>query len=92
MFEKFPVSDRVLRWIIDLAASIPGMQVFAGKPQELTVTTGGEIYYIPHPLNQNFPGRAEYLPELFPFPTDASGSFFKYWKSVEKGLKKTGDF
>jgi deoxyribodipyrimidine photo-lyase len=88
MFEKYPVSDRVLRWIMDLAGSIQDMQVFAGKPRELTVKTGGEIYYIRHPLNLNFPGKAESLPELFPFPTDASGSFFRYWKSVEKGLKK----
>ncbi len=92
LFDQFPVSGRVLQWIIDLARSIPGLQIFSGSPEELKISDQSEIFYIRHPLSIDFPGEAECLPPLFPFPTDVSGSFFRYWKSVEKGLKKTAEF
>ncbi|MFM7218023.1 MAG: FAD-binding domain-containing protein [Bacteroidota bacterium] len=88
-FSRYPVSDKVLGFLMELAGRIPGIQFFGGEFSDLQSLYGGnEIHFRSHPFNAHFIG----ISEERPFLTDVkvvSGSFFKYWKAVKKELAGT---
>ena len=89
-FERFPVSDKVMRFIVDAAkANIKGLQLFVGAFEELQqhLQTGQNVYFIDHPLHRRFKGWADPYPWMFPQVTGSFGSFFSYWKKAERYLK-----
>jgi len=85
VFERVPVSDRVMRFILDLSQNIPGMQVFTGTFQSMKEEYGPDlIHFKEHPLNIGFSGIEE--PRKW-ISTDVTGyfpSFFAYWKQVSR--------
>ncbi len=87
IFGQYPISDKVLNFVVNLSGNIPGIQVFVGEFSELKDKVGtGEIYYKEHPLSQHFQGVEESRDWMFSvegyFP-----SFFAFWKKCKKELK-----
>lgn len=88
-FNRFPVSSNVLQFILDLARqNISGIQVFVGNFHELQqqLQPGQPVYYPDHPLHRHFRGTADPYPWLFPEVQGYHGSFFSFWKKVERYL------
>ncbi|NME71842.1 FAD-binding domain-containing protein [Flammeovirga aprica] len=85
-FEKYPVSDRVLHFIIELSKNIEGIQVFAGEFSALEKHLGdSSIYYKEHPTVRHYKGTQEEREWI----SNVKGyypSFFKFWKYVKKEI------
>jgi deoxyribodipyrimidine photo-lyase len=86
-YKKFPVSEKVVQFIIDLSKNIKGIQIFTGEFTEIkSIATANEIIYKSHPAYIHYSGTAEKYDELFPEVTGYYASFSAYWKKCEKYL------
>jgi deoxyribodipyrimidine photo-lyase len=86
-FKKYPVSPKVLRFIIDLSKNIHGMQLFVGEFEQLEqLAKGQSIILKSHPAFTHYRGTAEQYDTLFPQVTGYFNSFSAYWKKCEKYL------
>lgn len=88
-FEQFPVSEKVMQLIIDLAkTNIENIQLFVGSFEELQqlLQPHQRIYFVDHPLHRHFKGWADAYPWMFPQVTGSFGSFFSFWKKAERYL------
>jgi deoxyribodipyrimidine photo-lyase len=87
-FNAYPVSEKVINFIIALAQNISGIQIFVGNFSELKAVTGqSQIIYMQHPTTAHYSGTAE--PDIINF-TKLDGSFrsfFQYWKKIEKQVR-----
>jgi deoxyribodipyrimidine photo-lyase len=86
-FNKFPVSQKVIDFIITTARTmIPGIQLYVGEIADLKgIDTVRKIYTRHHPCAEHFPCVIDERPELFPdVPKKYYKSFFAYWKEVGK--------
>lgn len=88
-FEKHPVSEKVLSFIIELAKqNIPEIKIFTGSFKELKEKfSGSPIYFKEHPLTQHYSGVQEPRKWMFQEVTGYFPSFFAYWKKCEKYLR-----
>lgn len=93
-FKKFPVSDKVLQFNIQLAKeNIEGIQIFVGEFDELmallhsTFGEGQEVKFKEHPTALHYKGLQESRDWLFPEVSGNFNSFFAYWKKCERYLK-----
>lgn len=86
-FKKYPVSDKVIQFIIDLSKNIEGIQIFTGNFQDLQTLAGNkQIIFKVHPTTVHYAGIAEKYDDLFPEVTGYFSSFFSYWKKCAKYL------
>lgn len=84
-FNRFPVSEKVLSFIIALAGNIKGIQIFTGEFENLnTICNGNKIIFKQHPAFAHYKGSGEKYEELFPDVTGYYNSFSAYWKHCEK--------
>ena len=102
-FEQFPVTEKVLQFIVDLAiTNIPGLQIFVGNFEDLlqhietksmsdkNITSeknNAIIYFKEHPTTKHYQGTQEERDWLFPQVDGYFPSFFGYWKKCERYLK-----
>lgn len=84
-YKKFPVSNKVMDFILELAKEIDNIQVYCGNFEELGIE---EVIFKEHPLNQHLKGKMESREWLFPEPDYELGSFFSFWKKSEKYWKR----
>jgi deoxyribodipyrimidine photo-lyase len=86
-FEKYPVSSRVMEFILALAKEIQGLQIYCGEVDDIP-----ELYRFPeiisknHPTTNHYPGRKEEASWMFPMVNQTKGSYTKFWKACEKHL------
>jgi len=85
-FKKYPISEKSIRFMLDLGKNIEGLQVFVGEFQDLMAQYHLEkTYYKEHPTNQHYRGIQEPRDWLFTvegyYP-----SFFAFWKKCKKEL------
>ena len=86
-FKKYPVSEKVIRFILDLSKNIDGIQVFTGDFDELKALSGNrDIIFKSHPAFTYYEGIQEKYDEMFPEVTGYFPSFFSYWKKCVKYL------
>lgn len=89
-FRKFPVSEKVMSFILALAQNIPGIQIMVGEVvefQQLLAGATGEgalLISKEHPAFDHFPGIKEERDWLFPGVTGYHPSFFSFWKKCAK--------
>jgi deoxyribodipyrimidine photo-lyase len=87
-FKKFPVTEKVLQFVIDLATTnIPGIQIFIGNFESLSQHIQSTIYFKEHPTTLHYKGIREERDWLFPQVDGYFPSFFGYWKKCERYLK-----
>jgi deoxyribodipyrimidine photo-lyase len=81
-FDKHPMSPRTMQFIYDLAANIPGLQIYYGEYRDLN-TKG---IFRDHPINAHFQGIREVHPSLAPGLQGEFNSFFSFWNKLSKQL------
>ncbi len=87
-FEQFPVTEKVLQFVIDLAiTNIPCIQIFIGNYEDLSQHIQTSIYFKEHPTTQHYLGIREERDWLFPQVDNYFPSFLGYWKKCERYLK-----
>lgn len=85
-FQKFPVSEKVLNFILQLSRNIPGCQLMVGEVDELKAwyqDTGlGETGLISkeHPAFSHYPGSKDERDWIYPAAVGYFNSFFSFWK------------
>jgi len=97
-FHKYPVSKRVIDFIVRLSGNISGIQIFTGEFSDLeslyksSLHPAGEIFISKaHPAFEHYKGIKDSYEWMFPEVTGAYGSFFKYWKLCRRELIKSMD-
>ncbi|HNU15166.1 MAG TPA: FAD-binding domain-containing protein [Chitinophagaceae bacterium] len=87
-FKQFPVSDKVIAFIISLAQNIEGIQVFTGEISDIPfINKVPAIVSKEHPAFTHYPGQKEARDWMFPEVTGFYNSFFGFWKKCERLLK-----
>ncbi len=87
-FKQYPVSEKVLNFILELSENIKGIQVFAGEVNEIPgLNRFPAVYTKEHPLTKHIPGNKDERDWLFPEVKGFYNSFFLYWRQCEKSLQ-----
>lgn len=87
-FEKFPVSQKVLNFALDLSKNIPDLKIFVGEFSDLKMIISTQnLFYREHPTNTNFVGTKVNRKSLSSLEGNFP-SFFNYWKKIKKELQK----
>lgn len=91
-FEKFPVSAKVLNFILALSRNIPSIQVFVGEVEELVQLSATHSKTSPSFISKEHPAFTHYLGQkddrdwIYPSVKGYHPSFFAYWKKCSKQL------
>lgn len=88
-FERYPVCEKTITFILNLSHNIPGIQPFTGEFHELQLHTGNsKIHFKEHPTARHYRGTEHPRAWMFENVKGYYPSFFAYWKQCEKQLKK----
>ena len=82
IFEKYPVSQKCINFMLELSKNISSIKVFVGEFDQLTLGNS-EVYFKEHPLNSNYKG----IEDSRDWMSSVKGyypSFFRFWKRVKK--------
>ncbi|MEJ8819759.1 FAD-binding domain-containing protein [Lacibacter sp. H407] len=86
-FTNYPVSGKVLQFILDLSKNIEGIQLFVGELNELMQLAGNAVIISKeHPAFEHYTGTKDSGDWMFPQVTGYFNSFFSYWKKCERYL------
>ena len=87
-FEKYPISNQVLDFILKLGENIPSLQLFVGSYEELCGQTKGQTHHFKeHPFYGHLKG-LKYERDWLSPNVEVQASFFKFWNKVKKNLSK----
>lgn len=87
-FKQFPVSNKVIAFVLSLAKNIEGIQVFTGEISDIPfINKVPAILSKEHPAFMHYPGQKEARDWMFPEVTGFYNSFFGFWKKCERILK-----
>jgi deoxyribodipyrimidine photo-lyase len=94
-FNQFPVSDKVIEFIIGLSKNIEGIQIYTGEIEDIkniykadNVWDDQKIISKEHPSFTYYPGMMVQRDWMFPEVTGYYPSFFSFWKKAERSFKK----
>lgn len=86
-FETYPISEKCVEFMLDLAKNIPTLQVFVGSFELLSAQLNSNaIYYKEHPLNHGYKGIEDARDWISEEVNGYYPSFFAYWKKVEQQI------
>jgi deoxyribodipyrimidine photo-lyase len=86
-FNLFPVSEPVMRFVLQLAANIEGLQVFTGSVNDVPeLQNCSLVFHKEHPTTTHYPGIKEPREWLFPGLNQYYPSFSAFWKKAERLL------
>ena len=92
-FNKYPVSDKVINFIINLSKNIKGIQVYCGALEDIeilykdgTLNLDEAILSKEHPAFNYYTGKKDNRDWMFPEVSGYYPSFFSYWKKCQKWL------
>lgn len=93
-YRQYPVSEKVIEFLISLSKNIHGMQLHVGEVADLVNLYPESarhqkdlIISKEHPLYDYYPGIKDERDWMFPSITGYHPSFFSYWKKCERALK-----
>jgi deoxyribodipyrimidine photo-lyase len=94
-FNQFPVSDKVIEFIIGLSKNIEGIQIFTGELEDIKNIYESEnlwddhkIISKEHPAFAYYPGIKDQRDWMFPEVNGYYPSFFGFWKKAERSFRK----
>jgi deoxyribodipyrimidine photo-lyase len=94
-FDKYPVSEKVVEFVMNLAKHIIGIQVYVGEIEEIAdiykasnIEPSEKIISKEHPAFNYYIGVKDEREWMFPTVTGYHPSFFSYWKKCERALSK----
>jgi deoxyribodipyrimidine photo-lyase len=88
-FENYPVSEKVIKFILFLAGQIKGLQVHVGECDDISkFYTDPHTYIISkeHSAFRHYPGIKDDREWMFPSVSGYHPSFFSFWKKCEREL------
>jgi len=91
-FKQYPVSQKVLQFIIDLSKNTDGIELYTGEISHIVdlypnpALADKSIISKEHPAFNHYPGVKESRQWMFPEVTGYHTSFFSFWKKCEKYL------
>ncbi len=86
-FEKYPVSQKCIDFVLQLAKNIPNLKIYVGEYAQLMDSIAKEnLIFKEHPTNNHYQGTEEPRTWLCK-EESASSSFFKFWKKCKKELE-----
>jgi len=85
-FDRFPVSEKVVNFVISLAENIQGIHLVVGEIDQITRSynmAGRPVDIISkeHPAFRHYPGQKDPRDWMFPDVTNFYPSFSQYWKN-----------
>ncbi len=89
-FDRFPVSEKVIDFILSLASNIEGIQVMVGEVEDLLAAHGPTarreeiLVSKEHPAFLHYPGRKDPRDWMFPHVKGYFPSFSAYWRMCER--------
>lgn len=93
-FVRYPVSEKVIRFITDLSGNIPGIHIYTGEISDLQALYGksslssGEAFISKdHVAFGHYPGIRDSYKWMFPEVVGEYPSFFAYWKRCKRYLE-----
>jgi deoxyribodipyrimidine photo-lyase len=94
-FNQYPVSDKVIEFIIGLTKNIEGLQMFKGEIEEIkklyladSLWDDQKIISKEHTAFTYYPGIKDQRDWMFPEVNGYYPSFFSYWKKAERSFRK----
>lgn len=88
-FKTYPVSEKVIDFILQLSKNIEGIQLFVGELNEIPyINQFQAIYSKENPAFKHYPGIKDERDWLFPEVKGFYNTFYSYWEKCEKYLKK----
>lgn len=88
-FQKYPVCDKTINFILELSKNITNIQVYVGEFNEAFDNVDiNKINYKEHPTNQHYKGIEHKRDWMFEDVQGYYPSFFSYWKKCEKQIGK----
>jgi len=89
MFDRYPVSDGCIAFMMEQSSNIEGIQVFVGSFSELQQQTRTSmLYFREHPLNKHYKGIEDSREWMIQASLPVKGSFFSFWKIYERQIEK----
>jgi deoxyribodipyrimidine photo-lyase len=86
-FERFPVSDIVIEFVLRQAQFIDGIQIYTGNFDELIqLAPHSSVVSKSHPSTDHYIGVRDEQEFMFTEVRYKGGSFMRYWKDCEKAL------
>lgn len=89
-FSRFPVSDNVMEFILQMANNISGIQVYVGEFEDFVksypLNPDASVIFKEHPAFRHYIGTMEQRDWMFPSVTGYHPSFFSFWKKCEKAI------
>lgn len=93
-FTEYPVSEKVLQFVLELSKNIPGVHVFAGEISEILalynendILINDVIFSKEHPAFAYYPGIKDQRDWMFPSVEGYYPSFFNFWKKCLKSIQ-----
>jgi deoxyribodipyrimidine photo-lyase len=92
-FQKFPIGEKVIDFIITLSKNIQDIQVMVGEVGELKglhrYSTLGDEGFISkeHPAFTYYPGKKDSRDWIYPSVSGYHNSFFSFWKKASRLIK-----
>ncbi len=87
VFEKYPVGNRTIEFVLKLAENIPDLSIVVGEFAAVFKEVGEDrIHFKEHPLNHHYRGTQHARDWMFSQVKGYYPSFFSYWKQCEKYL------
>jgi deoxyribodipyrimidine photo-lyase len=90
-FKKYPVSEKVLSFIINLSKNMEGITIFVGEFKDIQnqyENPNEMIFFKEHPAFTHYIGICDSRDWLAPNTTGYFNSFFSFWKNAEKELQE----
>jgi deoxyribodipyrimidine photo-lyase len=88
-FKKYPVSEKVIAFIIALSKNIDGIQLYCGEVEDIMALHSGDaIISKEHPAFNYYPGIKDSRDWMFLEVSGYHSSFFSYWEKCERYLKQ----
>lgn len=94
-FNQYPVSDKVIQFIIDLSKNIEGIHVYTGEIEDIknlyktnNTWENQKIISKEHPAFAYYPGIKDQRDWMFPEVNGYYPSFFGFWKKAERSFRK----
>jgi deoxyribodipyrimidine photo-lyase len=92
-FERYPVSEKVVDFILALAGNIANIKIMVGEISELarlcqnSGVSRSALISKEHPAFQYYPGQKDERDWIYPGVKGYFNSFFSFWKKCEKHLR-----
>lgn len=85
-FNKYPVSEKVMKFILALSGNIKGLQIYTGEFDDLKALCGSMIFK-EHPSFRHYKGTEDGRDWIAPEVTGFQKSYFTFYKKVIKTIK-----